>query len=177
MSEPTLEFASLIDGKDATVRVFEDRVEWSKPMLSAAKVATAVYSFGLTAATEGVQSTKHEKVKSIPMRSIRSVTSKQVTTVRYKVTVIKSSGTRLELRCIRQDAEEFVRLVRDGISGKFGSGRTPTPQPGTVVHAEPTPPPPLQGPPAGWYADAQDPDLERWWDGTRWTDHTQRTMR
>lgn len=30
-------------------------------------------------------------------------------------------------------------------------------------------PPP--GAPAGWYPDA-DPEVERWWDGTRWTDRT-----
>lgn len=177
MSEPTLEFESLIDGRDATIRVFEDRIEWTKPMLSPVKVASAVYSFGLTAATEGVQSSKHEKIKRLPMRSIRSVTSKQVTDIRYKVTVIRSSGKRLELRCIRPDAEEFVRLVRDGISGRFGRGRTPKQKPGTVVQAELTPPPASQSLPAGWYADAQDPDLDRWWDGTRWTEHTQKIIR
>ena len=29
------------------------------------------------------------------------------------------------------------------------------------------------GPPAGWYADKQQPDLMRWWDGQQWTDVTQ----
>jgi hypothetical protein len=27
--------------------------------------------------------------------------------------------------------------------------------------------------PAGWYADANDPGQQRWWDGTGWTDHVQ----
>lgn len=27
---------------------------------------------------------------------------------------------------------------------------------------------------AGWYADHTDPALQRWWDGTKWTEHTQR---
>src|SRR3954447_15948017 len=29
--------------------------------------------------------------------------------------------------------------------------------------------------PAGWYQDGRDPSLMRWWDGTKWTDHTHRT--
>jgi hypothetical protein len=27
-------------------------------------------------------------------------------------------------------------------------------------------------PPAGWHPDPDDPQLLRWWDGSRWTDHT-----
>ncbi len=32
---------------------------------------------------------------------------------------------------------------------------------------------PPQPPPAGWYNDQTDPATQRWWDGTRWTEHTQ----
>lgn len=51
----------------------------------------------------------------------------------------------------------------------------PTSQPVVVVHqpAAPVNPPPTQGPPAGWYTDQLNPSLQRWWDGTRWTEHTQ----
>jgi hypothetical protein len=36
------------------------------------------------------------------------------------------------------------------------------------------PPPPTQPPttPAGWYPDTNNPGQQRWWDGTRWTEHT-----
>lgn len=34
---------------------------------------------------------------------------------------------------------------------------------------------PVGPPPAGWYADPQTPGTMRWWDGTRWTDQTQRS--
>jgi membrane protease YdiL (CAAX protease family) len=34
-------------------------------------------------------------------------------------------------------------------------------------------PVPLASPPAGWYPDAPQGEVLRWWDGTGWTDHTQ----
>ena len=45
----------------------------------------------------------------------------------------------------------------------------PQPMPAPYMPA----PPPPQGPPPGWYPDQQIPQLMRWWDGTRWTEHTQ----
>lgn len=33
--------------------------------------------------------------------------------------------------------------------------------------------PPNQPIPPGWYADHANPALQRWWDGTQWTEHTQ----
>lgn len=51
------------------------------------------------------------------------------------------------------------------------------PQPVVVVQQPspqvPTPQQAPQGPPPGWYKDQQDPNLQRWWDGTQWTEHTQ----
>ncbi len=32
--------------------------------------------------------------------------------------------------------------------------------------------PSLSVPPPGWYQDLSDPGLQRWWDGTQWTEHT-----
>lgn len=47
----------------------------------------------------------------------------------------------------------------------------------TEVHGGSTPtapsaPPPPSGPPAGWYNDPHGGTGQRWWDGTRWTEHT-----
>jgi Protein of unknown function (DUF2510) len=40
------------------------------------------------------------------------------------------------------------------------------------VQPQPQPQPQPAGPPAGWYADPGRPGGQRYWDGTRWTDHT-----
>ncbi len=36
----------------------------------------------------------------------------------------------------------------------------------------PPPPPPPSLPPPGWYPDPVGPSTQRWWDGSRWTEHT-----
>ncbi|MEV6448457.1 DUF2510 domain-containing protein [Amycolatopsis sp. NPDC051716] len=49
------------------------------------------------------------------------------------------------------------------------------PAPVSIQQAPPPPPPqPVpQGPPPGWYQDPNAPQIRRWWDGTKWTEHTQ----
>jgi len=49
---------------------------------------------------------------------------------------------------------------------------TATP-PRTVGPVMMTVAPVTAGPPPGWYADAGAPGSTRWWDGARWTEHTQ----
>jgi hypothetical protein len=41
-----------------------------------------------------------------------------------------------------------------------------------AAQASPQPVAP-QGPPAGWYADAEQPGMDRWYDGVAWTDFRQ----
>jgi hypothetical protein len=45
--------------------------------------------------------------------------------------------------------------------------------PAVQVTPAPSPPTPAQGPPAGWYLDPDGLDVQRWWDGTKWSDVTQ----
>ena len=49
----------------------------------------------------------------------------------------------------------------------------PVPEALLISPAAPAPQPIPQSPPAGWYPDQQDPQLVRWFDGVRWTGHTQ----
>ena len=45
-------------------------------------------------------------------------------------------------------------------------------QPYAAPTPQPQAPQPQAGPPAGWYPDPGRPGGQRYWDGTRWTDHT-----
>jgi hypothetical protein len=62
-----------------------------------------------------------------------------------------------------------LKIVEDSAaSGQYGPGHM------TYAGWEPIPVPVANPglPPAGWYPDASGQADLRWWDGTRWTDHT-----
>lgn len=58
--------------------------------------------------------------------------------------------------------------------GTFSKRGKPTPY--TRATGQPAPTPQPQGPPAGWYPDPGGQPVQRWWDGTTWTEHTQAGM-
>jgi hypothetical protein len=66
-----------------------------------------------------------------------------------------------------KQAKEQTRLMREQAAAARAAGRAATAAP------VPSPAPAPQLPPSGWYADKQDPSIDRWFDGTQWTDFTQ----
>jgi hypothetical protein len=68
------------------------------------------------------------------------------------------------------DREGVEKLLTDGMrlsrTVDEALGKAP-------AEPEPAPEPQAQNgsPPAGWYADPQNAGAQRWWDGTRWTEH------
>ncbi len=170
---PVLEVTSHVEGKNAKVRVYADRVEWEKPKsISGAKMTSAILTAGMSAAvTGGVKSRKGAGTEVIPMRSITAVATKRDSMLNDKV-VITTSGATIELRCDKDTAQRLARTILAQMNAAFAPQQPVYVQP--VAPAAPAPAPVApQGPPAGWYPDAQDPTVVRWYDGTKWTDFTQ----
>lgn len=65
----------------------------------------------------------------------------------------------------RTDGQVITDRIRAVIAGELQPGSNS--QPSAI-----TAPPPPPGIPAGWYPDAGNDKLLRYWDGTAWTDHT-----
>lgn len=150
---PLLEITSHIDGKNAKVRVYVDRVEWERgKTVSGGKVAAGVMTGGLSLLATGINTRKGAGVEMIPMRSIASVTQRRDTMLNDVVSVI-TAGNTIDMRCARAEAERLRRAILDGIAGRASI----TPPPAAV--------------PAGWYPDRQDSSRSRWWDGQQWTAH------
>lgn len=158
MSEaPILEITSHIDGKNAKVRVYPDRIEWERgKTVSGGKIAAGLLTAGTSLLATGVHTRKGAGVEVIPMRAITSVTSRRDTAFNDVVSVV-TAGNTIDMRCHRNEATRLRGLILDGINGRL------------VASAEPPQPPPSAGPPPGWYPDRE--NRQRWWDGSRWTEH------
>ena len=80
-----------------------------------------------------------------------------------KVTSMSTLGL-VDFRSDKERQARYAKQTRDAQREqlKIDKGRAKQPQP-----------PAPQATPAGWYPDAQNPSLVRWWDGARWTERTQ----
>lgn len=150
MSDGLLQFKSHIDGKNADVVVFEDRIEWSRDgRVSLTRMAAGAATMGASLLKTGVRTGGGSEM--IPIRSISSVTTKKDGLVNWKVVVI-TSGNTIEFRVDKSTAEHARTLLTQLITGSF-AGTTTSPPPPPVATAAPAvatapapPPPPV---PAG----------------------------
>lgn len=101
MSEkPLYEFTSHIEGKNAKVAIWPDRVEWSKTSLSAAKTLTGVGFFtGFT----------NKDTNMMPMRMISAVQTKKGLT--NTLVTLVGAGNSLEMKVSHKEAETIRQVV------------------------------------------------------------------
>ncbi len=107
---PIMEFDSHIAGKNAMVRLYPDRIEWSKTGLmgTGAKVATGVMTGGLSFLATGVRGKKAEEM--ILTRSITSVSSKRQGLTKEIVEVHTPAGV-IGFRCSSAEAGAFKNAL------------------------------------------------------------------
>lgn len=110
--KPLLDLVSHIDGKNAKVRVYADRVEWERgKSMSGGKLTAAVLTAGMSAAvTGGVKSRKGAGTEVIPMRSITSVTTRRDSILNDVVSVI-TAGNTIDMRVSRSEGQALKSTI------------------------------------------------------------------
>lgn len=108
MSEkPLFEFTSHVDGKNARVQIWPDRIEWTRSTVSALKVATGVgFLTGFT----------NKDTNMVPMRQVTSVASKKGLGVNTVVTVHTASGA-LDFRVSHKEAAKAREVLNQLLLG------------------------------------------------------------
>lgn len=108
--EPIIEVKSHVKGKNADLRVYPDRVEWSVARKSAVKVIGAIASMGASALVTGVNGSKTRGSEMILMRSISSITTKRDSMLNSIVTII-APGNTVDIRVSHAEAEQIKQIV------------------------------------------------------------------
>ena len=119
---PLLEFTSHIEGKNAIVSIYPDRVEWLKPRgVSGAKVTAGIMTAGLSMLATGVKS-GDAGTEMVPIRSISSVTTRRDGFLNTIVSVI-ASGNTVDFRIAHKEAERVKDTLTQLIRGSHESQR------------------------------------------------------
>lgn len=108
--KPLLQFTSHIQGKNAVVSVWPDRLEWLQPRgISGAKVTAGIMTAGLSMLATGVKGGK-TGTEMIPVKSISSVTTKKDGFSNTLVSVI-TSGNTIDFRVSHKEAAELKQVL------------------------------------------------------------------
>lgn len=136
LEAPLLSFTSHIDGKNANVQVWVDRVEWNwRGMMGAgAKAGLAVMTLGVSYAATGV--TRKQASETIPIKSITSVTTKKGKGLQTVLQVI-TSGNTLDMRVSHKEAEQVRATINQLINGTHPAQQKTTVAP--IAAAVPAP--------------------------------------
>lgn len=129
MSEqPTHQFTSHIDGKNAKVSIYPDRVEWDQPRsVSKGKMWGAALTGGLSLAATGVKSNKTGGSVMIPVRSITSVSVKR-DGMMNSIVLVQSAGGEAAFRVSHAEG----KIVKETLLSLVNQAHDPRP---TAIHA------------------------------------------
>lgn len=135
--KPLYSFVSHIDGKNARVEIWPDRLEWERKAVSGGKVALGVMTGGLSLIGTGVRGKNTEMV---PIKQITSVTAKKGIGFNTEM-FVNTAGGRIAFRASHKEAETAKDLIQrllvwDGGTGAPAAPAAPAePAPASVDHA------------------------------------------
>ncbi|MDR2256962.1 MAG: hypothetical protein LBE25_13360 [Arthrobacter sp.] len=106
---PLLQFTSHVGGKNATVSVFPDRIEWSKKGYKIAHATKATMTAGLS-----LLGGKKDESEMVPMKAISHVATKRDGLMNSKV-VLSTAGGQLEFRVSHAEAKQVQQVVQQAM--------------------------------------------------------------
>ena len=126
MTEPLLHFKSHVDGKNADVSVYVDRIEWAKEStFGKGKLALGAATGGLSLIKTGVKG-RQQGSEMIPVKSISSVTTDKDGMRFTKVRII-CSGNTIDFRVGHHEAQRIKGIHSSLVLGSHPAQQTATP--------------------------------------------------
>ena len=115
---PLLELVSHIDGKNANVRLWPDRIEWERGRgVSAGKITAAALTAGVSLLATGVKGGK-DAFEMVQLKHVTNVSNKKNGMLYHLVEVQTSSGAAVNtvaFRVSRDEAAQFRQAILDAI--------------------------------------------------------------
>ena len=117
-------FTSHIDGKNAKVAVYQDRIEWVRPRgVSGGKLTAGIMTAGVSFLATGFKNGK-SGTEMIPVKSMSSVTTSRDGLLNTKVSVI-TSGNTVDFRVSHAEAAKVKEVLTQLILGTHPSQTEP----------------------------------------------------
>lgn len=111
MTAPLMQFESHIDGANAKVRIYDDRLEYSNPRgMSAAKLTTGLMTGGASLLATGFRKKGAADSMSIPLGAVSSVSTAR-DGLRYSNVVVASGTGVINFRVGHGEAKEISALL------------------------------------------------------------------
>jgi hypothetical protein len=136
--KPLLSFKSHIDGKNADVAIYTDRIEWSKSGVlgTGGKLALGAATGGLSLLKTGVSGNKSKGSEVIPVKAISSVTTKK-DGLRFTSVAVICSGNAIDFRVSHGEAAGVKDLLAQLMLGTHPSQQaSPIPSPSPTAQTD-----------------------------------------
>jgi len=134
---PLYEVVSHIEGKNATVRLWPDRIEWERARgVSAGKITAGVFSGGASLLLTGVKGGR-DSFEMLPLKHVTNVSNRKDGMLYHLVEVQTAAGGAINtigFRVGRDEAAAFRSAILDAMrAADAPPAPAPAPAPATIV--------------------------------------------